>query len=70
MRSNLPSTPPDERERIRAALLEFCGRDTEGMIEIVAALERIEPDQPRHRARLVKLDELMGKAPVTQPSPR
>ncbi len=41
LRSNLPSTPPDERARIRAALLEYCGRDTAGMVEIVAALEKI-----------------------------
>lgn len=32
---------PAERERIRRALLEYCGRDTEGMVEIVAALERL-----------------------------
>lgn len=30
-----------ERERIRQALLDYCGRDTEGMVEIVAALERL-----------------------------
>jgi len=41
VRSTLVSTPPEERDRIRAALLEYCGRDTEGMVEIVAALERL-----------------------------
>jgi hypothetical protein len=41
VRSNLASTSPEERDRIRAALLEYCGRDTEGMVEIVAALERL-----------------------------
>ncbi len=32
---------PVERERVRKALLDYCGRDTEGMVEIVAALERL-----------------------------
>lgn len=41
LRSNLPTTPPEERARIRAALLAYCGRDTEGMVEIVTALERL-----------------------------
>jgi hypothetical protein len=30
-----------EAARVRAALLAYCGRDTEGMVEIVAALERL-----------------------------
>ncbi len=30
-----------ERERVRRALLAYCGRDSEGMVEIVAALERL-----------------------------
>ena len=30
-----------ERERVGKALLEYCGRDTEGMVEIVTALERL-----------------------------
>jgi hypothetical protein len=41
VRSSLPETAPDERARIRRALLDYCARDTEGMIEIVAALERL-----------------------------
>jgi hypothetical protein len=45
VRSNLPATLPTERERIRRALLAYCGRDTGGMIEIVAALERIVADR-------------------------
>ena len=40
-RSNLASTPPEERASIRQGLLDYCGRDTEGMVEIVAALERL-----------------------------
>lgn len=32
---------PAERERVRGALLEYCSRDTEGMIEIVDALRRL-----------------------------
>jgi len=32
---------PAERERIRTSLLEYCDRDTEGMVEIVDALRRI-----------------------------
>ena len=32
---------PGERERIRRALLDYCGRDTEGLVEIVAALARL-----------------------------
>ena len=30
-----------QREQIRQALLAYCGRDTEGLVEIVAALERL-----------------------------
>jgi len=41
LRSLDPAIAPVERERIRAALLAYCGRDTEGMVEIVAALERL-----------------------------
>lgn len=40
-RSNLASTPPEARASIRQGLLDYCGRDTEGMVEIVAALERL-----------------------------
>jgi len=40
LRSLDPMTPPAEREGIRAALLAYCGRDTEGMVEIVEGLER------------------------------
>jgi len=32
---------PAERERIRSALLDYCGRDTEGLVEIVDALGRL-----------------------------
>lgn len=32
---------PAERERVRGALLDYCARDTEGMIEIVDALRRL-----------------------------
>lgn len=32
---------PVAREQIRQALLAYCGRDTEGLVEIVAALERL-----------------------------
>ena len=41
LRSLDPTTTPEERERIRAALLAYCGRDTEGMVEIVRALEAL-----------------------------
>ena len=41
LRSIQPETPAGERARIRMALLEYCGRDTEGMVEIVRALERL-----------------------------
>lgn len=41
LRSLDPALAPTERARIRAALLAYCGRDTEGMVEIVAALERL-----------------------------
>lgn len=37
---------PAERERVRRALLDYCGRDTEGMVEIVAALERLAAGAP------------------------
>lgn len=36
---------PAERERVRQALLDYCGRDTEGMVEIVAALEQLVTGQ-------------------------
>ncbi|NIM99399.1 MAG: DUF2779 domain-containing protein [candidate division Zixibacteria bacterium] len=29
-----PETPPDEKERIHKALLEYCGQDTLGMVKI------------------------------------
>lgn len=32
---------PAERERVRTALLDYCARDTEGMVEIVDALRRL-----------------------------
>lgn len=41
LRSLDPATPPAERERLRAALLAYCGRDTEGMVEIVEGLRRV-----------------------------
>ncbi len=41
LRSNLPGTAPDERERIRRALLAYCARDTEGMIEVVEKLREL-----------------------------
>ncbi|MGE0639324.1 MAG: DUF2779 domain-containing protein [Thermoanaerobaculia bacterium] len=41
VRSNAPGTTAAERESIRRALLDYCARDTAGMIEIVAALERL-----------------------------
>ena len=41
LRASLPGTAPEERERIRRALLAYCARDTEGMIEVVGALERL-----------------------------
>lgn len=62
--------PYDPAVRELAAAIAIESKRLPLAREHVAALERIEPDQPRHRARLVKLDELMGKAPVTQPSPR
>jgi hypothetical protein len=36
-----PAIPRDERAAIRSALLAYCGRDTEGMVEIAQALERL-----------------------------
>jgi hypothetical protein len=36
-----PATGPEERQRIRAALLAYCGRDTEGMVEVVEALRAL-----------------------------
>jgi len=41
LRSLDPGSPPAERERIREALLAYCGRDTEGMMEIVEGLRRV-----------------------------
>jgi hypothetical protein len=41
LRSIRPETPEAERARIRSALLQYCGRDTEGMVEIVRALEQL-----------------------------
>jgi hypothetical protein len=41
LRSLAPGTPADERQRIRKALLDYCGRDTEGMLEIVEALRQL-----------------------------
>jgi len=41
LRSLAAGTGAAERERIRAALIDYCRRDTEGMIEIVAALREI-----------------------------
>jgi CRISPR/Cas system-associated exonuclease Cas4 (RecB family) len=41
LRSLDPATAPAERERIRRALLAYCGRDTEGMVEVVEALGRL-----------------------------
>ena len=41
LRSTLRDTSVTERARIRNALLRYCGRDTEGMVEIVAALRRL-----------------------------
>jgi len=40
-----PTTPPEERERIRSALLAYCGRDTEGMVEVVEALRALVDGQ-------------------------
>lgn len=44
-----PATPADERQRIRGALLAYCGRDTEGMVEVVEALRALADgrDAPR-----------------------
>ena len=41
LRSVDPATPANERAAIRDALLEYCGLDTAGMVEIVAALEQL-----------------------------
>jgi hypothetical protein len=41
LRSIAPDTNAEERERIRTALLAYCGRDTDGMVKIVAALGRL-----------------------------
>ena len=35
-----PETPPEEKERIRRDLLEYCGQDTFGMVQIREALLR------------------------------
>jgi len=44
LRSAAAETPADERQRIRAALLAYCGRDTEGMVEIVERLRQLAGD--------------------------
>jgi len=36
---------PAERERVRRALLDYCARDTEGLVEIVDALRRLVDGQ-------------------------
>ena len=41
LRLRAGAVEPAERERLRQALLDYCGRDTEGMVEVVAALERL-----------------------------
>jgi len=41
LRSNQRETPAAERERIRRALVDYCDRDTAGMVEIVARLREI-----------------------------
>jgi len=41
LRSLDAGTPMDERRRIRDALLAYCRRDTEGMLEIVASLRAL-----------------------------
>jgi len=41
LRSLDPETGAKERRRIRTALLAYCGRDTEGMVELVEALGRL-----------------------------
>lgn len=33
------ATPPERREQLRDALLAYCGRDTEAMLRVVAALQ-------------------------------
>jgi hypothetical protein len=40
LRSLAPETPPEESARIREALLAYCGRDTEGMHQVVEALRK------------------------------
>jgi hypothetical protein len=45
LRSISAGTSAEERETIRRALLDYCARDTEGMIEIVAELGRVVEGQ-------------------------
>lgn len=41
LRVQYSDVPDDERQRVRQALEEYCGQDTEGMIWIVEALQKL-----------------------------
>jgi hypothetical protein len=45
LRVQYAHVPDDERQRVRRALEEYCGQDTEGMIWIVEALRKLVSEQ-------------------------
>ncbi len=49
LRVHFSDVPEAERQRVRMALTEYCGQDTEGMIWIVGVIRRLVSGPVRHR---------------------